>query len=83
MYILGTYRHSLDYLFSSFLRIPHLPIITVGAPVFRISAVRRPLVTLPPSNVSAAPLRTTSILRRTYIREIPLCCDKSFIMASP
>ena len=66
-----------------FLLISHLPIVTVGSPVLLISAVRPPLITLTPSNVSAAPLRTTSILRRTYIREIPLCCDKSFIMASP
>ena len=65
------------------LLISHLPIVTVGSPVFLISAVRPPLITLPPSNVSAAPLRTTSILRRTYIREIPLCRDKTFIMASP
>ena len=62
------------------LQISHLPIVTVASPVFLLSADRPPLTPCPPSHVSAAPLRATSILTRTYLREIPLCGDKSFIM---
>ena len=56
-----------------FLQISHLPIVTVRSPVFLLSADRPPLTPCPPSHVSAAPLRTTSILTRTYLREVPLC----------